>query len=522
MAEQLAEDGGQWATGSSQDAQSKEGLVAKIQDRAQFILRNAGNLLRLVNQMLDLSKLDSGKLSIHWEMGDVVLFLQYLSESFHSYAATKDIQLTYYPEVKSLAMDYDREKLQQIISNLLSNALKFTPEGGKVVFHVAEVPASNDLADNMLQIKVSNSGIGIFSEHLANIFDRFYQVDDTHTQKSEGTGIGLSLTKELVELMGGSISVKSEPGKGAEFTVLLPVRKSAAPSLELPQIETAIPASGLKIDEPMTSSLETGGLETDETPLLLLIEDNADVAIYIRTCLEGQYKVLWARNGQLGIEKALETVPDVIISDVMMPLKDGYEVTQFLKNDERTSHIPIILLTAKAGVSSRITGLERGADVYLSKPFDKKELLVHVENLIELRRKLQAHYAGGATFSLNKTAIHEPFPADEKAVQIEDAFLEKVNEILEKHLSNSEFEVPQLSREVLMSQSQIYRKIKALTGKSIVAYLRSYRLQKGRELLRTSAKNISEVAYEVGFSDPAYFSRLFSKEFGVPPMESRK
>ncbi len=516
LAEQLAEEGGQWTRENGLGPSKKEDLPAIIQDRTDFILRNARQLLNLINQMLDLSKLDSGKMSLQWVLGDVVLYLKYLAESFHSYAAIKHIQLAFCPEVKSLEMDYDQEKLQHIVSNLLFNAIKFTPEGGKVDFQVSEAPIVPSNGSKMLQLIITNSGTGISAEHIANIFNRFYQVDDTHTRKSGGSGIGLALTKELVELMGGSISAKSEPSQEVEFTVLLPVRKTAVPKPSLPKIETAMPVSGIK-----TAELMNSGSLTAESPLLLLIEDNADVAFYIRNCLKSQYTVIWAENGQLGIDKALETVPDLIISDVMMPEKDGYEVTQFLKNDERTSHIPIILLTAKADSRFRIVGLKRGADAYLSKPFDKKELLVRVEALIELRRKLQIRYAGVQLFNLQKADPNNPIPTSEKGVQLEETFLKKVNAVIEKHLSDSNFEVPRLSRELGMSHSQLYRKIKALTGKSIAAYIRSYRLRQGRELLQTTDEYISEIAYSVGFSDPAYFSRTFFEEFHKTPIEIR-
>ena len=333
---------------------------------------------------------------------------------------------------------------------------------------------------------------------------------------STGTGIGLALTKELVELLGGSISVKSEPGQGSEFTVLLPVRQTALPNQAPLQIETTTPLSGIQ-----TAELVTSPPLTDDQPLLL-IEDNADVAAYIISCMQEQYTVLWGENGQLGIEKALETTPDVIISDVMMPEKDGYEVTRFLKNDERTSHISIILLTAKATTEDKITGLERGADAYLSKPFDRKELQVRVDQLVALRRQLQAYYVGGIASRTGQASLPEPPPDIEQKVLIENAFLKKVNEIIKKHLSDAIFGVPQFSQELAMSHSQMYRKIKALTGQSIAAYIRTCRLHQGRILLQTSDLNISEIAYRVGFSDPAYFSRMYFKLFGETPSKGRK
>jgi DNA-binding response OmpR family regulator/two-component sensor histidine kinase len=488
-----------------------------IQDNLSMVERNAQQLLKFINQLLDLSKLDNEKVKVNWELGDVVLYLQYLSESFHSYAKSKQIQLTYYPETKSLTMDYDHEKIQQVISNLLSNAIKFTPNKGKIFFHVNEIISNEEVSKRHLQIKIFNSGQGIAAEHLPHLFDRFYQIDSSHTRKNEGTGIGLALTKELVELMQGQISVKSELGKGTEFIVNFPVRKLAQPNPDFTQIEPVINTEINTIP-----ILNTDNSKAEDIPLLLLIEDNPDVAAYIQSCLSEQYKVLWAENGQLGIDKALEIIPDVIISDVMMPEKNGFEVTQFLKNDERTSHIPIILLTAKADIDSKIAGLERGADAYLSKPFDKNELLIRLRKLVALRQHLQSYYGGGKTFSIDKVSIAPTEKTIQKDILIENEFLKKINKVIEKHLSDSDFEIPNLCRNLHMSQSQLYRKLKALTGKTIVAYLRSYRLHKAKEWLQNSDSTVSSIAYDVGFTDPAYFSRMFSEEFGRPPSESRK
>ncbi len=502
--------------GMSQNIRDNIGAISAkaIDEHLKMVQRNGKHLLNLVNQMLDLSKLDSGRLNMQWELGDVVLFLQYLSESFYSYAVTKKIQLAFHSEVRSLEMDFDRKKLQHIVSNLLSNAFKFTPQGGKVVFHAQQIPSEKNTDDQLLQFKISNIGPGISEEHLPHIFDRFYQADDTLTRQSDGTGIGLALTKDLVVLLDGSITVKSEPGKWTTFTVLLPIRKTALPSPDPLQIEPTMPLAEIKPDE-LTASAPL----TDDQPLLLLIEDNADVATYITSCMKDQYTVLWAENGRLGIDKALETIPDIIISDVMMPEKDGYEVTRFLKNDERTSHIPIILLTAKATIEDRITGLERGADAYLSKPFDKKELLVRVDQLVTLREQLQAYYAKGAVSDSGQAVL--PETDIKKDVQIENVFLRKVNEIIKEHLSEAEFEIPQLSRELAMSHSQLYRKIKALTGQSIAAYIRSYRLHQGRILLQTTNMTVSQIAYEVGFTAPSYFSQMYLDVFGESPSSAR-
>ena len=491
----------------------------KIDKRSGFILRNANNLLQLINQMLDLSKLDKAELTFNWEHSDIILFLNYITESFESYAQTEQVDLIFYPEIKEVKMDFDRSKIQQIVSNLLSNAIKFTPIKGKVVFHVNKVFAHDDTENDVLQIKISNSGAGIPADELEKIFDRFYQVDDTLTRKSDGTGIGLALAKELTELFGGHIQATSVIGQGATFTATLPIQnnKGVLPireSMKIPEftLQTAV-----------TNDVQENLMLTEDAPLLLLVEDNADVAEYIRMCMADAYHVLWAENGQKGVDLAIEKTPDIIISDVMMPEKDGYQLTKELKNDERTSHIPIILLTAKTSINSRVTGLKRGADAYLTKPFDKQELQIRVKNLIEIRQKIQSFYSSANITKLSDKKVAEVAPQLASVdVKIEHEFLLKIHNIIEKELDNSTFEIASLCQALGMSHSQVYRKLKALSGQTIVAYIRNYRLERAKEMLILDDGNVSDIAFSVGYTDPAYFSRQFSAKFGHPPIQSAK
>ncbi len=491
--------------------------ISGHENERKLIQRNSKNLLRLINQMLDLSKLDSGAMKMDLVQSDVINYLQYLTESFHSMAYEKKVRLTFYAEIQELVMDFDEVKIQHIVYNLLSNALKFTNEGGKVVLHANQMEV-NGLP--FLQLKVQDTGIGIPEEQLAHIFDRFYQADHSNTRKGEGTGIGLALTKELVGLMGGNISVESEVGKGTTFTLLFPISlakdtpkqkaESQSPRSLSPELIPDLPASSL--------SSESGETEApgDEKPVLLIIEDNADVAIYIISLLKNDYKVLTAPNGLDGINMAFETIPDIIISDVMMPEKDGYEVCETLKMDERTSHIPIILLTAKAEEADRIAGLRKGADAYLMKPFNKEELFVRLEKLLELRRALQLRYSvtnEGLTASHNLTLGAES--------TLEDLFLQKLHQAVLENLDDPDLGVGQLSRATLLSPSQLYRKLNALTGEPPNAFIRKIRLHRAMEMLKTTHLNISEIAYAVGFNDPNYFSRVFHKEFGKAPIEYR-
>jgi signal transduction histidine kinase/ligand-binding sensor domain-containing protein/CheY-like chemotaxis protein len=481
----------------------------------RMIRRNGRNLLTLVNQMLDLRKLESGTLPVNMIQGDVVNYLQYITESFHSYAESKDIRLHFLCPHEELYMDYDPEKLLTIVSNLLSNAVKFTSEGGNVYVSVKDATSAERThsALRTLSIQVKDTGAGISQEKLPHIFDRFYQADDSATRPDEGTGIGLALTKELVKLLGGSIEVESTEGKGTTFTVMLPVTREAAPPSP-PEgggfhagSHSNMKFSNLPEQPSAWHSPPSGG---QGGALALLVEDNEDVIRYIQSCLAADYRLAIARNGQEGIEKALELVPDVIISDVMMPEKDGFELCDTLKKDMRTSHIPIILLTAKADQESKIKGLSEGADAYLAKPFNKEELFVRLRKLIELRRELQERYASGASAERTSSALRTSYPR-------EDAFLQRLRQTLEAHLSEEDFGIPQLCRTLGMSRTQLHRKLKALTGRSTSIYLRSLRLAKARELLKSSDLNVSEVAYEVGFSSPGYFTQVFSEEFGMPP-----
>jgi len=469
-----------------------------------LIKRSGENLLRLINQILDLAKLESNTLQMNYIQGDILTFIHYVTESLHSLANAQNLMLRVESEQSKIVIDYDPERFLQIIHNLLSNAIKFTPSGGKVVIRA-------DVKGQWLHVSVTDSGAGIPPEELPHLFERFFQARNQEHAKAGGTGIGLSLTRELVKAMGGEISVESSVGVGSTFLVRLPITNNSAlvtsgsnikmdirkPSLAKPQITHS--------EEPMQSHPLTA-------PTVLLVEDNPDVVEYLSACLKEHYYLEFAYNGQAGIDMALENVPDIIVSDVMMPYKDGFEVLENLKNDERTSHIPIILLTAKADIQSRLTGLRKGADAYLSKPFHQEELLATLENLLESRRKLQAKYQQNV-LSSTAPAVLEP--------DQEDSFLLKVRAVVEKNLSDADFEMPQLERALVMSRSQIFRKIKALTGKSPSLFIRSIRLHHGKQMLLSTTLTVSEIAYEVGFTSLNYFSDAFFEEFGERPMKAR-
>lgn len=469
-----------------------------------MILRNSQSLLILVNQMLDLQKLDAKALPTNWVQGDIIAYLRYLAEPFVVLAKDKNIHLTIYDENPVLQMDFDTNHIKQMLDNLLSNAVKFTPADGEILLHLQQV-------DDHLQIKVKDNGIGIPTNQQVAIFDRFYQTNPTNRQQSTGTGIGLALAKELIELMDGTIKVESAPNKGTTFTVLLPIINNA-PLLTVQQLRSAQNLPAILEKDTVSSAFQSPVHLKIDVPKVLIIEDNADVLKFLALTLKDNYELSTARDGQAGLTQALETIPDLIISDIMMPIMDGLEVCKRLKTDERTSHIPVILLTAKASKANQLEGLTEGADVYLTKPFDPQELLIRIDKLLENRRKLQAYYLQWNPFK----------PSKQVQPTKESAFLLKVKHIIEQQLSDENFGVLQLCHALHLSRMQVHRKLKAVCDKSTAQFIRELRLQKAHQLLKTTDLTVAEVAYSVGFADPNYFSKAFLAFFGYLPSVTHK
>jgi CheY-like chemotaxis protein/AraC-like DNA-binding protein len=507
-----------------------------------MIIRNGQNLLKLVNQMLDLSKLESGKLNVYYQRADIVSFLEYIVESFHSFAQNKGVQLHFIPVVEQIIMDFDEVRLQQIVSNMLSNAIKFTPEGGHIY-------VSSDINNDRFILKIKDTGIGIAEADLPLVFDRFYQSDGTHTRQGEGTGIGLALTRELVKIMEGTIFVKSEKGKGAEFEVsfpLLQISNVEETNQKTPLLATnQILETTVKTDEgflpALTNQVNKVKSSSIDKPHILITDDNEDVRAYLTACLNNDYVIEIAKNGQECEDLAFNSIPDLIVLDVMMPFKDGFEVCKTLKSDERTSHIPIIMLTAKADMDSRLDGLEQGADDYLTKPFNKKELLLRIRKLLELRRQLQQYYRFTLEASLlqdNAHIVDNPLPPSGSILKdakkggknpsiplvnsLENAFVIKVRKAIEANLDSPDFDVEKLCRQLAMSHSQVHRKLSALTGLSATHFIRYIRLVKAKEMINSSGYSIAAIAMDCGSNDPAYFSRVFKQEFGVTPQGWRE
>ncbi len=477
----------------------------------EMVRRNSFRLLQLINQILDLSKLEAGMMTVEMVQGNVVAFMKYLTESYESLAEVKGISIAFEAAPSRLLMDFDEEKLCNIFSNLLSNAIKFTPTGGSISIGISTREESRK---SFLLIEVRDTGIGIPQDKLPYIFDRFYQVDSEsphHGLRREGgTGIGLTLTKELTELLDGKIEVESTEGHGTCFRVLLPVANEA-PLKEEDALFAIAPGAIAPFKASTAPADEPAPPPSEDLPTLLIVEDSPDIISYLRTCLQGSYDVTTATNGRQGVEKAIEEVPDIIISDVMMPEMDGFELCTILKNDERTSHIPIVLLTARVDAESRLKGLQRGADAYLSKPFNLAELKLQLANLTTLQQKLRTRY-------LNLNPLP---PSEDPGLQLEDQFLAKARQAVFDNLDDPDFSISDLYRSLGVSRTQLHNKLRALTGRSTSGFIRSLRLQRGRELLRSSKVNVSEIAYLVGFNDPNYFSRCYLQEYGLAPSEER-
>ena len=480
------------------------------------IKTNSNLLLQLVNQMLDLAKTEAGSVSVNFVRRDVNKYLAYLVEQFSSEAHRRKVDLKFVSAEGSFEMDFDPEKLMHILTNLVSNALKYTPEGGLV-----EVATSAVEGGKKFSIRVKDTGIGIAGEHLDHLFERFYRGE--HQLSPGGTGIGLALTKETVHVLHGTISVESTKGEGAEFTVLLPVTRDA-PASEFPVMGDMVKGKEDKYEKTDSSAeshgsrqsskelLPGGAVDQEKLPLLLIVEDSSDVVLYLQAILRYEYRVAVAVNGKTGLEKALEIIPDIILSDVMMPVMDGIEMLDKVKNDIRTSHIPVVMLTAKADIDSRLAGLERGADAYLAKPVDERELHIQLKNLVELRKKLVERYA-----SLD----HIPATSD-IYLQKEDDFMLKVKRVLEANLEDDEFGILKLCQEMAVSHTQLYKKFKSLSNKTIADFFKTLRLLKARELLTTTDLNITQITFATGFKNLSYFSREFAREFGKSPSEFRK
>ena len=470
-----------------------------------LIQRNVNILLRLVNQILDFRKYENGKMEYTPVQVDVLSSFEGWNESFLAVARKKHIHFSFdnMPDTDYHTLA-DMEKLERIYFNLLSNAFKFTPENGKVTVRLSTLTKEDN---RWIRFTVSNTGSMISAEHIRNIFDRFYKIDMHHA----GSGIGLALVKAFVELHGGTISVESDEKQGTVFTVDLPVRTCACEtsSLEESPVSSVSEASSLNDALPIEEEELEKNYDSSK-PSVLVIDDNADIRSYVHGLLHTDYTVIEAADGSEGIRKAMKYVPDLIISDVMMPGIDGIECCRRLKSELQTCHIPVILLTACSLDEQRIQGYDGGADSYISKPFSSQLLLARVRNLIDSHRRLKQFFGDGQTL------------AKEDVCDMDKDFVEKFKALIDAKMGDSGLNVEDLGKEMGLSRVQLYRKIKSLTNYSPNELLRIARLKKATSLLASSDMTVAEIGYEVGFSSPSYFAKCYKEQFGESPTDLLK
>lgn len=493
------------------------GIKGKSRELLKMVQRNALALQQLVSNILDFRKIQNGKMELKLYRFDIVKTLTMWVGDFQLTAERKQIRL--HLDVDDLKgsheMIADQEKISRIVFNLLSNALKYTPAGGEIFVSLKDEGAN-------LRLDVKDTGKGISQDEADKIFERFFQAKGA----ASGTGIGLALVKSFVELHHGEARVESEPGKGSDFIVVIPREQEGDSQVihnDVDIVDNSVDASASTgknvVDESVLQYVDDGDRsrgkvqqlvsENTNRPTVLVIDDNTDIRQYERTLLQDEYVVLEAADGKEGLAVALKEVPDLVICDVMMPVMDGLELTEQLKTNTATSQIPVIMLTAKNLEEHRAEGYEHGADSYITKPFHSKVLLARIENLLRQRQLLKNLYQGSKEAEKEISEAH----LEDRDKQ----FLKQLQAIIQKNLSDSEFGVEDMGQQIGLSRVQLYRKVKAMTGSSVVDLLRKARLAKARRLLETRSMSVSEVAYEVGFSAPSYFTKCFKEEYGMLP-----
>lgn len=463
-----------------------------------LVQRNAKRLLNLVNQLLDFRKMEVQEVRLHPAVGDIISFCREASESFSDIAEKKKIQFSFSSNVDHLEIYFDKDKIEKILFNLLSNAFKYTYDNGNIGVKLTYNQPGTYNADGTIAISIKDSGIGIPASQHEKIFERFFQTEVPDSMVNQGTGIGLAITKEFVKLHNGTITVESEPDQGTCFTVLLPARK----------MYVATPPATQPTDEGEQIIMEEGKKRSGKK-MIMIVEDNEDLRFYLKDNLKEHYLVEEATNGREGWEKIKQLNPDLVVSDIMMPLMDGIELAGRIKSEMLTAHIPVILLTAIGSEEKQLEGLKAGANDYITKPFTFEILASRINNLLAQQQLLKKRFKKQIEVNPEEVTIT---PVDEK-------FLKQAMEIIENQMDNPDFSVDEFSREMFMSRVTLYRKINSLTGKSPLDFIRSIRLKRAAQLLDKSGMSIAEVAYQVGFNNPKVFRKLFKEDFGITPSE---
>jgi signal transduction histidine kinase/ligand-binding sensor domain-containing protein/DNA-binding response OmpR family regulator len=466
-----------------------------------LVQRNAKRLLSLINQLLDFRKMEVQEIKLHPAIGDIIPFIRDISQSFTDIAEKKKIRFSFSSDIESLEIYFDKDKIEKILFNLLSNAFKYTPDNGEVSVNLVYNEPVNKETDGTLAINIKDTGIGIPADKHEKIFERFFQTDVPESMVNQGTGIGLAITKEFVRLHNGIITVKSEPEKGTCFAVLLPAKK-------IYDFSTRNVTSPISADDTESIVFEESP-RSSKKKTIVIVEDNEDLRFYLKDNLKGQYHVEEATNGKEGWEKIKLLNPDLVVSDIMMPLMDGVELARKVKTETLTAHIPIILLSAMGSEEKQLEGLSVGVNDYITKPFTFEILASKIRNLIAQQKLLQKRF---------QTQI-EVNPSEVTVTPVDEKFLKQALEIVEKHIDAPEFSVEDFSREMFMNRVTLYRKILSITGKTPLEFIRSIRLKRAAQLLEKSGMSIAEIAYEVGFNNPKIFSKFFKEEFNMLPSQ---
>ncbi|MFC0772174.1 hybrid sensor histidine kinase/response regulator transcription factor [Terrimonas alba] len=466
-----------------------------------LVQRNAKRLLNLVNQLLDFRKMEVQEMKLHPAIGDIIWFSKDISHSFMDIADKKNIRFSFSSNIDSLEIYFDKDKIEKILFNLLSNAFKYTHDNGAVSISLVYNPPANNEGDGTLAIEVRDTGIGIPADKHEKIFERFFQTDVPESMVNQGTGIGLAITKEFVKLHNGIITVKSEPEQGTCFTVLLPAKKIYEASTQ----PATIPVLAEETEQIKFEESQRGG----KKKTIIVVEDNEDIRFYLKDNLKGQYHVEEATNGKEGWEKIKLLNPDLVVSDIMMPLMDGVELARKIKTETLTAHIPVILLTAMGSEEKQLEGLKAGVNDYITKPFTFEILASRIRNLLAQQKLLQKRFQKQIEVNPGEVTIT---PVDEK-------FLKQALEVVEKNMDNPDFSVEDFSRDMYMNRVTLYRKILSITARTPIEFIRSIRLKRAAQLLEKSGMSVAEIAYEVGFNNPKNFTKAFKEEFKVLPSQ---
>ena len=502
--------------GPLQNLLKMEIVDSKLKESLLIMDRNANYLFRLINQLMDFRKAETNQLKVITSKGNLVDFCEEVVLSFNVLANEKHLNLSFESSESELIVYFDWDKMDKILNNLISNSIKYTPDSGNIKVSLSFINNGISKRSNVLDVRseieiiVEDTGVGIPKNQISKVFKRFYQVEDSNKSNSFGSGVGLALTKKLIDLLQGHIKVKSNHNEGSQFIVRFPVitsKNDLMREAEISSEEVIFSESGLVINENIHKEI---GDSIKTLPSLLIVEDNPDMQTFLKSSLEESYKILQAYDGVQGLKIALENIPNIIISDVMMPNMDGIQFCNEIKQNEITNHIPFILLSARASIDHKIEGLKVGADVYIPKPFDMRLLKIKTQKLLEDREFLIEKFASKRiTLDSQKIGINHT----------EKAFLEKAEKVIEDNLTNSEFVVEDLGRALSFSRMQLYRKFKSVRGLSANEFIREYRIKKAALLLRETDLNVSEILYTIGFTNRSYFSKCFKKTFDMSPKE---